>query len=142
MGQKTIYVKDEVRWEEVKEAALKLDMGIGEYLLRWDKIQGEPKEGGNSQLDRIEAMLDRLVPEKRGTPIYGNGVSSNKITLEDHGLSDPKVFEPVSGESIKEKKISAVKGNIRDDDEILKDAKKNLDRVTKMFNPQPKGGKK
>ena len=94
--RKTIYVANEDVWNDVKRRASEMSLSVSQYLL------GQPiKEVPTSdQLDRIEAMLDRLVPEKRGTPIYGNGVSSTKITLEDHGLSDPKVFEKEGNDDI------------------------------------------
>ena len=39
-----------------------------------------------NQLDRIEGKLDRLlVPEKRGTPIYGDGISQIKVNVLDAG---------------------------------------------------------
>jgi len=129
----------------------------GELQSQFDRIESKLDNDVLHQLNWIEDKLDRLAEVKsdktledlsrmrqRGTPIYGNGVSSNKITLKDHGLSDPNVFEPVSG-----------------DDEILKEAQAKIDKIklvkagekiTKhdlvyesdgvVFRSMPKGGKK
>ena len=100
---------------------------------------GVPGSKLTEQLDRIEAMLNRLVPEKRGTPIYGNGVSSNKITLEDHGLSDPNVFEPETEDAeLKAANERLLKNRL----EIAKLKAKGLQTGNEVpFRSMPKGGK-
>ena len=54
--QKTIYIKDEVQWERIKEIA-------GSKKLSVSRLIQEAIEGlvGGSQLDRIEKKLDELI---------------------------------------------------------------------------------
>jgi len=130
--RKTIYVSSQKEWDEVVLKSKSIGLSISQYLLGGKHV-------GNSQLDRIEAMLNRLVPEKRGTPIYGNGVSSNKITLEDHGLSDPNVFEPETEDAeLKAANERLLKNRL----EIAKLKAKGLQTGNEVpFRSMPKGGK-
>ena len=128
---------------------------------------GVPGSKLTEQLDRIEAMLNRLVPEKRGTPIYGDGINSvtvpegslqkfdrskmedaksesqrirDRVKLDGHpGFCDPKVFEPVTeDEELKAANERLLKNRL----EIAKLKAKGLQTGNEVpFRSMPKGGK-
>ena len=86
--KKTIYIPEGFDWVGLEVRARDANLSVSQYLLG-GSMKFDFKSGPGmipDQLDRIEGKIDALLPatgrigqsSARGTPIYGDGVSSVK----------------------------------------------------------------
>jgi len=137
--QKTIYIKDEERWGQVKDAAQKLGMGIGEYLLGSRQKVVAPDI---DQLDRIESKIDKILSYR--SPLVDDIPKRHKGVMGEHDKTD-------DGPNVQKDVVSELTGDLTTDAKILAAGQAKLDAVRKgrnikkdviargSFNPQPKG---
>ena len=90
--QKTVYVKDQAEWDEIKKRAEDSGQTVSRYLL-----------GGVSQLDRIEKKLDQLLCGKAF--VVSSGEINEKLEIEPG-----KILPVEKPKTIREKKIESSKG--------------------------------
>jgi len=90
--RKTVYCKDAEVWERVVVCAAEGGISVSQLLL--SPFQGSATvQVGLGQMNRIEGKIDLLIPKGmpeslsrgRGTPIYGDGVSSVKAEKTTRG---------------------------------------------------------
>jgi len=84
--QKTIYVKNQAEWDEVKRRASDAGQTVSRYLL------------GNFQLDRIESKLDLLIPKGMPKSLF-EGRFSDKVGVPSDAIdeyeNDRRIDPPV-----------------------------------------------
>ena len=141
MPRKTIYVKNDEVWEDIKRKSAGMGLSISEYLL------GAKHAPNASQLDRIEEKIDLLLGDRPP----GEKISRGDMVTANYPHKEMDLELPVK--------------NIRSDDEVINEAQEKLKKIRErkrfseisdtavenfdnsireqiMFNPQPKRVKK
>ena len=92
--RKTIYVKDEGLWADLKVKAEAVGISVSEYLMRGISGKVEPVEkfeGFKEQLDRMEGKVDSLLVDFANAMIEGHAAVQNTSPVSEDMPIDPPV---------------------------------------------------